>query len=95
MLQGGSLSLSPFIARWFYGDMQDIHQCVYGRKPVQAPSPLLPTDLAGEIPLDTGVPSHLLLDRRVEIDQISEDPLTDMWNKSTRAEMWALQFVTE
>ena len=43
VLQYGSLSLSPSIARWrFYGDMQDIHQCGYGTRPVQVPSPQLP-----------------------------------------------------
>ena len=34
VLQFGSLSLSPFMARWrFYGGMQDIHQCGYGTRP--------------------------------------------------------------
>ena len=57
VLQCRSLSLSPSITRRrFYGHMQDIHQCGYGTRPVQAPSPLLPTDLVGEIPLDTWEP---------------------------------------
>ena len=57
VLQCWSLSLSPSVGRRrFYGDIQDIHQCVYGRRPVQAPSPLLLTDLVGDIPLDTWEP---------------------------------------
>ena len=42
--------------RRFYGDIQDIHHCGYGTRPVQAPSPLLPKDLAGDISLDLGTP---------------------------------------
>ena len=56
-LQCGSLSLSPSLARLrFYGDMQDIHQCGYGTRPVQGLSPLLSMDLVGEIPLDIWEP---------------------------------------
>ena len=48
--QCGSPSLSSSITRWmFYGDMQDIHQYGYGTRPVQAPSPLLPRELSGDL----------------------------------------------
>ena len=39
-----------------YSDMQDIHQCGYGSKPVQAPSPLLPKEQSGDLFLDLGTP---------------------------------------
>ena len=57
VLQYGSLSLSPSITRWrFYGNMQDIHQCGYRRRPVQAPFPLLLKEQAGDISFDTWEP---------------------------------------
>ena len=37
--------------------MQDIHQCGYGTRPVQVPSPLLPKEKSGDLSLDLG--THL------------------------------------
>ncbi|KAK7800994.1 hypothetical protein U0070_010264 [Myodes glareolus] len=41
--------------RRFYGDIRDDHQCDSGARPVQAPSPRVPKDLAGDIPIVWGL----------------------------------------